>query len=79
MALLLLKLMMWMAWFSGSGMGSGVEIPLSRPDAITALQGRKLNFDPGVVKSVRGDVNSMNTTIVLEDDTHFRPFFNLKK
>jgi hypothetical protein len=79
MALLILKLMMWLSWYSGAGMGMGSEMSAARPDASIFLSAGKIQFDPGTVKNIKGDALTVTRTIVLEDDTHFRPFFNLKK
>jgi hypothetical protein len=79
MALLILKLMLWMSWSSGNGFGIGTEMTTHRPDASIYLSQGKIQFDPGTVKNVKGDSYSVTRTIVLEDDTHFRPFFILKK
>lgn len=79
MALLILKIMMWLSWSSGSGIGIGSEMNASRPDASIYLTRGKIQFDPGTVKNVKGDAFTVTRTIVLEDDTHFRPFFNIKK
>jgi hypothetical protein len=79
MALLILKIMFWLSWSSGSGIGAGMETNAARPDAGIYFSEGKLPFDPGTVKNVKGDRYSVTRTIVLEDDTHFRPFFILKK
>jgi hypothetical protein len=77
MALLILKLMMWLSWYSGVGIG--YETPAVQTDAIIYSSTGRIQFDPGTVKNVKGDALTVTRTIVLEDDTHFRPFFNLKK
>jgi hypothetical protein len=79
MALLILKLMMWLSWYSGTGMGVGSEISAARPDASIFISKGKIQFDAGTVKNIKGDACTVTRTIVLEDDTHFRPFFNIKK
>lgn len=79
MALLIIKIMMWLSWSSGAGIGIGSEMAASRPDASIYLNRGKIQFDAGTVKTIKGDACTVTRTIVLEDDTHFRPFFILKK
>lgn len=79
MALLIIKIMMWLSWSSGSGIGIGSEMAASRPDANIYINRGKIQFDGGTVKTLKGDALTVTHTIVLEDDTHFRPFFNIKK
>jgi hypothetical protein len=78
MAALLMNLLFWLSWFSGSTFQftavSGQEATAQKG---FQTQPGRLPLSGSVIKPTDDVVYA--TTIVLEDDTHFRPFFNIKK
>lgn len=78
MAALLMNLLFWLSWFSGSTF----QFTAVSGHAASAQKGYqtqpvRLPLSGSDIKPIHGVVYA--TTIVLEDDTHFRPFFNTKK
>jgi len=78
MAAILMNLLLWLSWFSGGG------IQFNATSGQEALAQKGYQTQPGrlpingaVIKPTDDVV--FTSTIVLEDDTHFRPFYTIKK
>lgn len=76
---LLMNFLLWFSWSSGYLGVQPNAHTASRPVVSQTGGLQNLNFDPGKVEGIRGNGIALKHTIVLEDDTHFRPYFEFKK
>jgi len=78
MLALIMNILLWLSCFTGSNALTGNANPGTGMGLKTSpAQSVKGNVPGGVVKPYVS--LQLKSTIVLEDDTHFKPFFGLRK